>query len=195
MSVAWIILAVFSILLIWIVFIYNQLVGLRNRFKNAFSQIDVQLRRRYDLIPNLVETSKAYLKHERETLQSVIEARNHALSAMKKASRQAGDGKAMKALGLAEGALGQAMLNFNALTEAYPDLKANQTIAQLTEELSSTENRVAFARQAYNDEVMFYNTQREIFPNIIFSEMFGFHEASLFEIENTQVKEALRIHL
>jgi len=194
MEAVLIILGVLVGLSVWIVIIYNGLVKLRNRFKNAFAQIDVQLRRRYDLIPNLVETSKAYLTHERETLESVIAARNHALSAMKKASRHPDDAHAMKALGGAEGMLGQAMLNFNALTEAYPNLKADQTIQQLTEELTSTENRVAFARQAYNDDVMFYNTEREVFPNVLFSNMFGFREAELFEIENPKVKEVVRVH-
>jgi len=190
-----IILGVMMGLIVWIVMIYNQLVKLRNRFKNAFSQIDVQLHRRYDLIPNLVEASKAYLKHERETLQHVIEARNHAFSAMKQVKNHPEDGRSMAKLSGAEAMLGQAMLNFNALTEAYPELKADQTIVQLTEELTSTENRVAFARQAYNDEVMLYNTQREIFPNVLFSAMFGFREAVLFEIENLSIKEAVRVQL
>jgi len=190
-----IILGVMMGLIVWIVMIYNQLVKLRNRFKNAFSQIDVQLHRRYDLIPNLVEASKAYLKHERETLQHVIEARNHAFSAMKQVKKHPEDGRSMAKLSGAEAMLGQAMLNFNALTEAYPELKADQTIVQLTEELTSTENRVAFARQAYNDEVMFYNTQREVFPNVLFSAMFGFREAVLFEIEDLRIKEAIRVRL
>jgi len=194
MEVVWIVLGVLVGLMVWVVMIYNGLVKLRNRFKNAFSQIDVQLRRRYDLIPNLVETAKAYLTHERETLEHVIAARNHALSAMKKASRHPEDAHAMKALAGAEGMLGQAMLNFNALIEAYPNLKADQTMQQLTEELTSTEDRVAFSRQAYNDEVMFYNTQREIFPNVLFSGVFGFAEAALFEVENPKVKEVVRVH-
>jgi len=195
MEAVLIVLGVLLGLIVWIVMIYNSLVKLRNRFKNAFAQIDVQLRRRYDLIPNLVETSKAYLTHERETLESVIAARNHALSAMKKASRHPDDAHAMKDLAGAEAMLGQAMLNFNALTEAYPNLKADQTIQQLTEELTSTENRVAFARQAYNDDVMFYNTKREVFPNVLFANMFGFREAELFEIETPEVKKAVRVHL
>lgn len=195
MEAVLIVLGVLVGLIVWIVMIYNGLVKLRNRFKNAFAQIDVQLRRRYDLIPNLVETSKAYLTHERETLESVIAARNHALSAMKKASRHPDDAHAMKDLAGAEAMLGQAMLNFNALTEAYPNLKADQTIQQLTEELTSTENRVAFARQAYNDDVMFYNTKREVFPNVLFANMFGFREAELFEIETPEVKKSVRVHL
>ncbi len=188
-----IVLVVILAVIIWVVMIYNRLVKLRNRFKNAFAQIDVQLRRRYDLIPNLVETAKAYLKHEQDTLQSVIAARNHALSAMKKASQNPGDGRAMRALTGAEGMLGGAMLNFNALTEAYPDLKADKTMQQLTEELSSTENRVSFARQAYNDEVMVYNTQRESFPDVLLAVSFGFSGAEPFEIQDAKIKEAVKV--
>jgi len=194
MEVLIVVLAVILAVIVWVVMIYNRLVKLKNRFQNAFSQIDVQLRRRYDLIPNLVETAKGYLKHEQDTLQKVIEARNHALSAMKKASKNPGDGKLMQALGGAEGVLGGAMINLNALTEAYPDLKADKTMQQLTEELTSTENRVSFARQAYNDEVMFYNTQLETFPDVLFSAMFGFHVAELFEVANAEVKEAIKVN-
>jgi len=194
MNVWLIVLLVFLGMMVWVIVIYNGLVKLRNRFKNAFAQVDVQLRRRYELIPNLVETSKAYLKHERETLESVINARNQALHAMKKASHHPDDAHAMKALGQAEAVLGQALLNFNALTEAYPNLKADQNIQQLNEELTSTENRVAFARQAYNDDVMLYNTEREVFPNVLFSNMFGFREAKLLEIGNPKAKEAIRVH-
>jgi LemA protein len=193
MTALWIVLGVIIFLIGYIILIYNRLVKLKNRFKNAFSQIDVQLKRRYDLIPNLVEAAKAYLKHEKETLENVIEARNQAMSAMKRASRDPGDASAMKSLMGAEGALGSALLQLNAVMEAYPDLKADQTIAQLTEELTSTENRVAFARQAYNDEVMLYNTQRETFPDVMFAGVFGFNEAMLFEIESPKEKETVRI--
>ncbi|MDX8395311.1 MAG: LemA family protein [Mariprofundaceae bacterium] len=177
-------------LIVYVVVIYNRLVKYRDRFKNVFSQIDVQLRRRYDLIPNLVETAKAYLTHEQETLTHVIEARNQALSAMKRASAQPDNALAIKALAGAEGLLGGAMLNFNALTESYPDLKADQTIASLSEELSSTENRV---RQAYNDDVMVFNTQCKTFPDVLFAGVFGFKEAALFEVIDEKVKEAIRV--
>lgn len=173
--------------------IYNKLVTLRNRFKNAFAQIDVQLKRRYDLIPNLVETAKGYVKHERETLEAVIQARNNASAAQQKASTNPGDPSAMKGLAAAEGLLTGAMGNFFALSEAYPDLKANQNMMQLSEELTSTENKVAFARQSYNDSVMTYNTARESFPAVIFSGMFGFSVAELFEIDDPAEKEAPKV--
>ncbi len=181
------------VLLLYLVYIYNRLVSLRNRYKNAFSQIDVQLRRRYDLIPNLVEAAKAYLKHERETLEQVIEARNQALAAMKAARKNPGDADAMRALAGAEGALGGALLNLNAVMENYPDLKADKTIASLMEELTSTENRVAFARQAYNDEVMRYNTQRESFPDVVFAGVFGFGPAELWKLDEPAAREAVRV--
>lgn len=173
--------------------IYNRLVSLRNRFKNAFAQIDVQLQRRYDLIPNLVETAKGYLKHERETLEAVIQARNQALVAEQKASTAPGDPGVMRALTGAEGALGGALTRFFALAEAYPDLKANQTMAQLSEELSSTENKVAFARQAYNDAVMFYNNARERLPNALIAGPLGFREAALLEIESPKARQAPKV--
>ena len=188
-----VVLGVIVFLMLYIIMIYNRLVKLKNRFKNAFAQIDVQLRRRYDLIPNLVETAKGYLKHEKETLENVIAARNQALSAMKQASASPDDAGAVKALMGAEATLGGALLNFNALNEAYPELKADQTIAQLSEELASTENRVGFARQAYNDEVMIYNTQRETFPDTLFAGMMGFKEAALFEVKNPEVKERVNV--
>jgi len=193
MTALLVVLGVLVFLILYVVVIYNRLVKLKNRFKNAFAQIDVQLKRRYDLIPNLVETAKAYLKHEQDTLTHVIEARNTAMAAMKRASAHPDDAGAITALAGAEGLLGGAMLNFNALQEAYPDLKADQTIAQLSEELTSTENKVSFARQAYNDEVMFYNTQRETFPDTLLSGMMGFKEAALFEVVNPEVKERVEV--
>lgn len=193
MTALWIVLGVIVFLILYTVIIYNRLVKMKNRFKNAFAQIDVQLKRRYDLIPNLVETAKAYLKHEQDTLTHVIEARNQAMAAMKRASAHPDDGNAIKALAGAEGLLGGAMLNFNALTEAYPDLKADQTMMQLSEELTSTENKVGFARQAYNDEVMVYNTQRETFPDLLFAGMMNFKFAELFEVKNPEVKERVEV--
>jgi len=173
--------------------IYNNLVTLRNRFKNAFSQIDVQLKRRYDLIPNLVEVAKTYMKHERETLEAVITARNSAASANQKAAGDPGDPSAMKGLMGAEAALTGTLGKLFALSENYPDLKANQNMMQLTEELSTTENKVAFARQAYNDSVMTYNTAREVFPSSIVAGALNFGPAQLFEIENPTEKEAPKI--
>jgi LemA protein len=172
------------ILFIWAVSIYNNLVTLRNRFKNAYSQIDVQLKRRYDLIPNLVETAKAYLKHESQTLEAVIAARNQAAHLQSRVAADPTDGTAMKQFLLAEGALGGSMGRFFGLAEAYPDLKANTTMMQLSEELTTTENKVAFARQAYNDGVMVYNTAREVFPNNLFAGLFNFTAAVPYEIEN-----------
>jgi len=179
--VGWIILAVIVALAFWAVAIYNGLVQLRNRFKNAFAQIDVQLKRRYDLIPNLVEAAKGYITHERETLEKVIAARNSAMGAAQKAAAAPGDPAAMQGLAQAEGQLGGAMGRLMAVFEAYPDLKANQNILQVQEELTSTENKIAFARQAYNDSVMEYNTKRESFPDTIFAGMFGFTPATLLE--------------
>jgi LemA protein len=172
---------------------YNKLVGLRNRFKNAFAQIDVQLKRRYDLIPNLVETAKGYIKHERETLEAVIQARNAAASASTQAAGNPGDPGTMGQLMGAEAALGGALGRMFALAEAYPDLKANQNMAQLMEELTSTENKVSFARQAYNDAVMTYNTARESFPSNIIAGMFSFNAAMLFEITDEKEKQAPKV--
>ncbi len=186
---------IFVLLIVWIVVIYNRLVSYKNIFKNSFSQIDVQLNRRYDLIPNLVEAAKAYLSHERETLDAVISARNAAASAMKAAKADPSNSQAMQSLLAAESALGGAMLNFNALTEAYPELKANETIAQLQEELTSTENRIAFARQRYNDDVMNYNTQRQLFPDVLIANMFNFGEAVYFELSNPEQAKPVRISL
>jgi len=181
--------ALFSI----VVGMYNGLVMLRNRYKNAFAQIDVQLKRRYDLIPNLVETAKGYLTHERETLEAVIQARNQAAVASKAAAQNPGDAGAMAGLLGAEGALTGALGRLFALSEAYPDLKANQNMMQLTEELTSTENKISFARQAYNDSVMVYNTKRETFPSNIIATMFNFTAATLFEIEDSAQKEAPKV--
>ena len=177
----------------FVVGLYNKLVALRNRFKNAYAQIDVQLKRRYDLIPNLVETAKGYLKHERGTLEAVIAARNAASSANVRAAANPGDPAAMQQLVAAEGSLTGALGRLFALAEAYPDLKANQTMAQLMEELTSTENKVSFARQAYNDSVMVYNTQREVFPSSIIAGMFNFAAAELFQIEKPEQREAPKV--
>ncbi|HXI03316.1 MAG TPA: LemA family protein [Candidatus Saccharimonadales bacterium] len=187
------VLVVIVVLSFWAASIYNRLVSLRNRFKNAFSQIDVQLKRRYDLIPNLVETAKGYLKHERETLEAVIKARNQAVAASSRAAAAPEDAGAVKGLAGAETALTGALGRFFALAESYPDLKANQTMASLMEELTSTENKVAFARQAYNDSVMTYNTAREQFPNSIIAGMGNFQEAALFEIEKPAEREAPKV--
>ncbi|MEI6280039.1 MAG: LemA family protein [Verrucomicrobiae bacterium] len=172
---------------------YNGLVALRNRFKNAFSQIDVQLKRRHDLIPNLVETAKGYLKHESGTLEAVTQARNLAQAAGGRAAANPGDPQAMKELGGAEAGLTGALGRLLAVVEAYPDLKANQNMMQLTEELTSTENKVAFARQAYNDSVMTYNTKREIFPTNIIAGMFAFQSAELFQIDAPEEKQAPQV--
>jgi len=188
------VLAVFCIVLgLWVMGIYNGLVTLRNRFKNAFAQIDVQLKRRYDLIPNLVETAKGYLSHERETLEAVIAARNGAASAGQAAAADPSDPNAIKQLMGAETALTGAMGKFFALSEAYPDLKANQNMMQLTEELTSTENKISFARQAYNDAVMVYNTKREVFPAVLFSGALGFREAQMFEITEERERDAVKV--
>lgn len=172
---------------------YNKLVTLRNRFKNAFSQIDVQLKRRYDLIPNLVETAKGYLKHERETLEAVTQARNIAATAGQQAAANPGDPAAMKSLMSAEAGLTGALGRLLATVEAYPDLKANESMNRLMEELTSTENKVSFARQAYNDAVMTFNTRREVFPSNIIAGMFNFGPAELFEIQDDQERKAPKV--
>ncbi len=194
----WIAILVFvGIVLFAVMFgagIYNKLVALRNRFQNAFSQIEVQLKRRYDLIPNLVETVKGYMAHERGTLEAVIQARNQAVSGLNRAAANPGDPAAMQALASAESGLTGALGRLFALSEAYPDLKANQNMAQLTEEITSTENKVAFARQAYNDAVMQYNTYRQSFPPIVFANMLGHtHDAELLDFDDAQIAEAPKV--
>ena len=184
---AWIVLGLVVALAAWVVSIYNGLVTLRNRFKNAYAQIDVQLKRRYDLIPNLVEAAKGYLAHERQTLESVIAARGAAVNAAQRAAAAPGDPSAMAGLAQAEGVLGGALGRLLAVFEAYPDLKANQNVLQVQEELTSTENRVAFARQGFNDAVMAYNTRRESFPDNVVAGLFAFKEAML--LEATESKE------
>ena len=187
-------LAIVAGVIVAIVSIYNGLVSSRNRFKNAFAQIDVQLKRRYDLIPNLVETAKGYIKHERETLEAVIKARNTALSAAQAAGASPGNPAAMQALGQAEGALTGVLGKMFALAEAYPDLKANQNMLALQEELSSTENKVSFARQGYNDSVMEYNVKRESFPANIFAGMFNFGPAELLQAtESAEERKAPQV--
>ena len=177
-----ILLAIVVAIAFWGVGIYNGLVTARNAFKNAFAQIDVQLQRRFDLIPNLVETAKGYLSHERETMEAVIAARGAAMAGLSAAKASPGDPAAMAELAASQGALNGALGRLMAVAEAYPDLKANQNMMQLTEELTSTENKVAFARQAFNDSVMAYNNRREVFPSSIFAGMFQFAPAALLEI-------------
>ena len=188
-----IIAAIVVVIALWVVGIYNKLVALRNRFKNAFAQIDMQLKRRYDLIPNLVETAKGYLKHERETLEAVIKARNIAASAAEAVASNPANGNAVKNLMGAEAGLGGALSRLMVVAEQYPDLKANQNMMQLTEELTTTENKVAFARQGFNDSVMIYNTTRETFPNVVFAGAFGFLPAELFQIEDASERNAPQV--
>ncbi len=178
---------------LWAIGGYNSLVALRNRFKNAFAQIDVQLKRRYDLIPNLVETAKGYLKHERETLEAVIAARNTAYAASKAAAANPADAGAVKNLLGAESGLAGALSRLMVVSEAYPDLKANQNMMQLTEELTSTENKISFARQAYNDAVTVYNTKRETFPTNLLAGLFNFAEAQLFQVDNAAERQAPQV--
>jgi LemA protein len=190
----WIILALVIALAYFAIVIYNRLVALRNRYKNAFAQIDVQLKRRYDLIPNLVEAAKGYLAHERQTLEAVIAARGAAVAAAQRAAQAPGDPAAMTGLAQAEGALGGALGRLLAVFENYPDLKANQNVLQVQEELTSTENKVAFARQGYNDTVMGYNTQRETFPDSVVAGLFGFKEAMLLEsTESDEERKAPKV--
>jgi len=177
----------------WAMSVYNRLVTLRNRFENAFSQIDVQLKRRHDLIPNLVNVAKGYMSHEKETLEAVIQARNQAISATSQAASNPGDKSSMDQLAGAESQLDGALGRLLMIAESYPDLKANENMLALQEELTSTENKVTFARQSYNDAVTTYNTSRELFPANMIAGMFGFSDAQLFEVENTQEREAPKV--
>ena len=185
--------AILIIAIVYAVSVYNGLISLRNQFKNAFDQIDVQLQRRYELIPNLVEAVKAYLSHEKDTLTQVINARNQAMTAEQMAAKNSDNQYAINQLGEAEGVLNQALGKLMVLSEAYPDIKANSTIQNLMEELKSTENRVGFARQAFNDAVMVYNTEREKFPNNLVANMTGFQEATLLKISHSEAKEPVKI--
>jgi LemA protein len=189
----WVLLILVILLVVFAVVIYNRLVTARNRYKNAFAQIDVQLTRRYDLIPNLVEVAQRYMSHEKDTLEAVIKARNQALGSLKEVAIDPGNAEAIQRLGASEQGLSGVLGRLFALSENYPDLKANQTMMQLSEELTSTENRVAFARQAFNDGVMHYNTTREVFPNNLIANNFGFRPAALLEIDAPEKREAVRV--
>ncbi|HMM57002.1 MAG: LemA family protein [Xanthomonadales bacterium PRO7] len=186
-------LVVVVAIVFWLVGIYNGLITARNGYKNAFAQIDVQLQRRYDLIPNLVETAKAYMAHERQTLEAVIAARGAAMGGLAAAKANPGDPQAMQQLSAGENQLTGTLKSLFAVSENYPDLKANQNMMQLSEELTSTENKVAFARQAYNDGVMYYNNKREVFPSSIIAGMFNFAPATSWEVESPEAKKAVKV--
>jgi len=188
-----VVLGIVVLAVFWMIGVYNGLVRKRNEYRNAFAQIDVQLKRRHDLIPNLVETAKRYMSHERETLEAVISARNMAESARGAAAANPGDAATMAGLASAEAGLGGVLGRLFALAEAYPDLKANQNMMQLTEELTTTENKVSFARQSYNDSVMKYNNSREVFPANLVAGIFNFAQATLFEITNVAEREAVQV--
>lgn len=197
-SVLFIVLAIFLGLLLlvafWAIALYNGLIGKRNRFRNAFAQIEVQLQRRYDLIPNLVETAKGYMSHEKDTLEAVIAARNQAMGAMQAAAAAPGDSNAMANLASAEAGLGGVLGRLMAVAEAYPDLKANQNMMAVQEELTSTENKVAFARQAFNDAVTVFNTARDTFPAVLIAGLLGFKEAMLFEVDDASARTAPKVN-
>jgi len=194
MTAVLILLAIVAVILFWAIGVYNRIIALRNHFKNAFAQIDVQLKRRYDLIPNLVETAKAYMAHERETLEAVITARNQAVTATNKAAGDPADAAAVRQMANAEGALGATLGRLFALSESYPELQANQNMMQLSEELTSTENRISFARQGYNDSVMSYNTSIEQFPGSLIANSFGFRPAELLEAtESPEERKAVKV--
>ncbi len=193
MVITIVILAIIALLALYAMGVYNGLVTLQNRYKNAFAQVDVQLKRRYDLIPNLVETAKAYMTHEKATLEEVVRARNNAAAAGERAAANPANPQALQSLNRAEGELAGALRGFNLQVEAYPDLKANQNMLALQEELTSTENKISFARQAFNDAVTTYNTRRELFPACIFAGMFGFLPAMLFEVENPSERETVKV--
>lgn len=193
LKIVLILVGIVLLLVLWVVGMYNGLVTLRNRYKNAFAQIDVQLKRRYDLIPNLVETAKAYMSHEKSTLEAVITARNQAQAARENVAANPNNPQAMQGLNQAEAGLTASMTKFMMLQEAYPDLKANQNMMQLTEELTSTENKIAFARQAYNDAVMNYNNKREMFPSSFIANMFSFTEATLFEVKDDGERDPIKV--
>ncbi|MEH6356956.1 MAG: LemA family protein [Marinobacter sp.] len=186
-------LIIIAAIALFLIIIYNRLVALRNQFRNGFAQIDVQLQRRHDLIPNLVESAKAYLSHEKNTLTQVMNARNNAVDAQQEAAKNPDDGKRIQRLGGAENMLTKALANFYAVAENYPDLKANETIQQLMEELSSTENRVSFARQAYNDTVMTYNTYCEQFPNNVIAGLFAFQQTSQLQLETPEARHVPKV--